>query len=138
MPTVDLVALAKKQAQCALSGRDFIPWIFDPKPKGWDLEREMSDGAWWIHEASQMVVLSSVCREDDGKPWMHVSVSRNGRIPTYEDMCFVKKHWIGEDRKAIMVFADKNHHVNINANVLHLWCCLEGDPLPEFSFGGSI
>lgn len=75
----------------------------------------------------------------DNKLWLHVSLSRAGRIPDYKDITIVKKHFIGEYRKAIMVFPDKDHHVNIMPYCLHLFCAINGDDgLPEFSRGGMI
>ena len=38
-----------------------------------------------------------------------------------------------------MVFPERKFHVNIHPFCLHLWCCLDGDGLPEFSHGlGTI
>jgi len=73
---------------------------------------------------------------DDGKVWMHVSLSYPNRLPTYEDMVVVKREFIGDDRVAYQVFPDKEKHINHHPYCLHLWCCLEGPILPDFSFGG--
>ena len=60
-------------------------------------------------------------------------------MPTYDDISLVKKVFIGEDKKAIMIFPEKKYHVNIHSFCLHLWHCLDGDGLPEFSHGlGTI
>jgi hypothetical protein len=51
----------------------------------------------------------------------------------------VKRDFIGDDAKAIMVFPEKKHHVNIHPFCLHLWVCMDDNPLPEFSRGlGTI
>lgn len=69
-----------------------------------------------------------------GKKWLHVSFSRKSRIPSYDDLLRVKKDFIGEDRKAVMVFPDKDHYVNLHPYCLHLYSCIDGDDgLPEFS-----
>lgn len=63
---------------------------------------------------------------DDGRNWLHVSVSRpNGKMPSYEDLALIRKLFIGEDRECYMIFPTKERYVNINANVLHLYCCLD-------------
>jgi hypothetical protein len=73
-------------------------------------------------------------------PWLHVSISRQDRIPNYDEMVEVKKVFIGDDRQAIQVFPLKSKHVNIHPNCLHLWCCLseQGDGLPDFGKYGTI
>ena len=52
--------------------------------------------------------------------WLHVSLSRANRMPSYQDMCDVKSLFIGPDRKAHQVFAEESQHVNIHAYCLHL------------------
>jgi hypothetical protein len=69
----------------------------------------------------------------DESVWLHVSVSRANQLPSYEDLVTVKEIFIGCDAKAIMVFPPRDKHVNIHPNCLHLFSCLTGDPLPEFS-----
>lgn len=85
-----------------------------------------------------LVVISSVSYEADGKRWLHVSYSRADRIPNYNDTTAVKKLFIGEDKKAIMIFPDKAHHVNIHKYCLHLFYCIDGDTIPEFSKDGML
>lgn len=65
--------------------------------------------------------------------WLHVSFSRKDRIPTYEEMCEVKEIFVGAEKTAYHVFPPRSKHVNIHANCIHLWHCIDGDPLPEFS-----
>lgn len=85
-------------------------------------------------------VLISVSRimAGDGKTWIHVSLSRESRLPTYEDMVSVKKLFVGDDRQALQIFPPKAKHINHSPNVLHLWCCVEGDGLPDFGRFGTI
>jgi len=35
------------------------------------------------------------------------------------------------------VVPPRSQYVNINPTVLHLWVCLDGDVLPDFTHGGS-
>lgn len=83
-------------------------------------------------------VICSARVEGDGKRWIHVSYSRRNRIPSYEDGCFVKSAFIGEDRLAVAVYPRESEHVNIHPRCLHLWSCLDGDPVPDFRHEGQI
>lgn len=64
--------------------------------------------------------------------WLHVSASRQHRIPSYQDMIEVKALFVGPEMKAIQVFPKQSEHVNTNPHVLHLWCNLDRDDLPDF------
>lgn len=71
--------------------------------------------------------------------WLHVSLSRPHSMPTYQDMCEVKELFIGPDRRAYQIFAEKAQHVNIHEYCLHLWCVVEGeDNFPAFGKDGTI
>lgn len=66
-----------------------------------------------------------------GKRWLHVSVSRRSRTPTYEDLAQVKAAFVGELLPAYQVFPRATEHRNFHPNCLHLWVPLEGDPFPD-------
>lgn len=109
------------------------------KPPGWELYVKRSDGMMWVNRSRQLSVIESTNREKDGKNWRHLSIAHPRRMPTYDELTYLKRHWAGEDAKAIMVFPAKAEHVNIHPNCLHLFVCLDGDPLPDFTQGtGSI
>lgn len=91
-----------------------------------------------VGRAQGLLVICSASWEADGKRWMHVSMSRHSRLPTYEDMCMVKDAFIGRERMAVQVFARAAEHVNHAPLCLHLWSCLDGDPTPDFRHGGVI
>lgn len=82
-----------------------------------------------------MFVIVSIQKELDGNLWVHLSLSRQNRLPTYNDMKFVKDVFIGKDKKAIQVFPESDKHVNLMENCLHLWHCIDNDPLPDFTHG---
>lgn len=113
--------------------REFLQ--IDP-PQGWSLAETRSDGAAWYNKNRCLAVIASASNEADEKTWLHVSVSHSARMPTYEEMALVRKHFIGDDLYALMVFPPKEYHVNIHKYCLHLWSCLVGEyPLPEFTRG---
>ncbi len=108
-------------------------------PPGWRVTEMRDDGARWQNDKRQMIVIASISVEQDGKAWMHLSMSHARRVPTYDELVYLKLHWAGDDRKCVMVLPEKAKHINIDPNVLHLFCCLEGDPLPDFTGGrGTI
>lgn len=82
-----------------------------------------------------LIVIQSLERAN-GKEWLHTSFSRKNRIPDYRDIQFVKKVFIGEDKKAIMIFPEKSKHVNFMKNCLHLFSGEDG--LPDFTYGTGM
>lgn len=91
------------------------------------------DGRLWQHTRYPFTVISSVTQEGDGKLWLHVSFAHQKRMPNYEEIASVKAQFIGKDKYAMMVFPPEDKHVNLHKYCLHLWHCLDGHPLPEFS-----
>jgi hypothetical protein len=110
-----------------VSGRlpKMLPW-------GWRVSLRVDDGCRYINRDGMSVIVSGA-READGKRWLHVSFARPDRLPSYEDLALVKQLFIGDDAYAIQVFPPKDHHVNIHPFCLHLFSCVDGWPLPEFS-----
>ena len=98
---------------------------------GWTQMIKAEDGAAYGNGLGLRVIVSGAYYE--GKKWIHVSLSRRTRMPTYDDLVMVKRAFLGPDRKAIMVLPEERNHVNIHPYCLHLWHCVDGDGLPEFS-----
>jgi len=86
------------------------------------------DGAAY-RRADGLAVIASGAVEQDGRRWLHVSCSRATQLPSWQDLRDVKELFCGPERAA--------KHVNIHPHCLHLWCCLEGDVLPDFTQGGN-
>ncbi len=74
---------------------------------------------------------------DDGRVWLHVSFSRENQLPSYEDTKLVREVFVGR-HESYQVSPPPERHVNIHPYCLHLWACLEGPVLPDFSFNGTI
>lgn len=88
---------------------------------------------------SKATGLAVICEQEehDGKLYGHISFSRKSRIPSYEDMVFIKEVFVGDDHKAIMVLPAASEHVNIDPYCLHFFVPLDHDPLSDFrKFGG--
>jgi hypothetical protein len=78
-----------------------------------------------------MVILEVECV--DGELWAHLSASnmQKQRVPNWRELRWCKEYFLG-DRKAVQVLPPRDQYVNINPHVLHLYTCLERDPLPDF------
>ena len=103
-------------------------------PKGWrELMAPNPEGMSYARPDGLLVMKSILEHPDPDRTWMHVSVSRRTRMPTYRDMTEVKRLFVGEEREAYEVHPPKSKHVNIHPFCRHLWCALEGPALPDFT-----
>lgn len=109
-----------------------------PLPPGWAVVDTNTAGLRVVCKRTRQLVILTVRREADGKRWLHLSTSFPGRMPSYTELADAKRLFIGDERAALQVFARKSEHINIAPNVLHLWHCFDGDPLPDFRVAGAI
>ena len=133
---IDLDKLLKGQeerlAKTTMKFNDVVP----ATPDGWTIIEKRDDGV--AYQKGSLRVIASIAMELDGKHWFHVSVSLSHRLPKWRELREVKDAFVGIYRTAIQVFPPQQKYVNIG-DVLHLWCCLDGDNvIPDFSAGGSI
>lgn len=108
-----------------------------PVPRGWRLLEDGLDGGCYRH-ANGLAAIVSGAREADGRRWLHLSLSRKDRLPTWDDLRAAKEAFLG-DRYAVQVLPPRRLYVNINPRVLHLFALADPAdpwPLPEFSLGG--
>lgn len=66
------------------------------------------------------------CIVSDGEGWEHVSVSirigaHKTKTPTWDEMCYVKDMFWGDDDVVVQYHPKKSEYVNNHPNVLHLW-----------------
>lgn len=75
----------------------------------------------------------------DGELWAHLSASnmQKKRVPSWDELRWCKEYFLG-DRKAVQVLPPRAEYVNINPHVLHLYTCLERDPLPDFRMADPV
>ncbi len=57
----------------------------------------------------------------DGEGWEHVSVTAQGKCPTWEQMCLVKSIFWDEEDCVIQFHPPKSEYVNLHPHCLHLW-----------------
>ena len=105
-------------------------------PVGWARSKTIDNAYRNIH--SKITVMVSAARENDGRRWVHVSISHPDRLPTWYEMRDVKTWIIGADALAIQVLPRAAEYVNTHPNCLHLWQCLDGDPVPDFRRDGEV
>lgn len=67
-----------------------------------------------------------------GGRWIHLSFSCRDRVPDWEELRAVKGRFLGDDATAVQVFPPKEQWVNVHPYCLHLWSCVDGNPLPDF------
>ncbi len=111
---------------------DLLPRVL---PVGW---RALSDAPVAYQSDDGVRVLVSGCVEGDGKRWLHVSLSRPNRLPTWRDLRTVKDIFVGRERLAVQVLPPQRDYYNFHPYVLHLWSCIDGDPVPDFRHDGAI
>jgi hypothetical protein len=95
----------------------------------------------YVKEANVDHRLAVICTarvEADGQRWIHVSFARPDKIPTWQDACLVKQVFVGDALKAVQVMPIPAEHVNFHPRCLHLFACLDRDPLPDFRVLGTI
>ena len=85
-----------------------------------------------------LAVIVSCSVEEDGKPWVHLSVSRKKSIPTWVDLVNVKEVFLGKDTLAIQILPARSEYINVHEFCLYLYQCLEDRPIPDFRKLGTI
>ena len=113
---------------------DYCPIIL---PALWQIDQELLDGRRYINDLLSLMVILSGAVEQDGHRWMHLSVSHARRLPRWRELVEVKELFLGTTSAAYQVIPPREKYININPRVLHLWCCCDATPLPDFTRGGQ-
>jgi hypothetical protein len=66
-------------------------------------------------------IIASDGVDPDAQSWEHVSVSTEKRIPTWEEMCFVKDLCWKDEETVVQFHPKKSQYINHHPRVLHLW-----------------
>ena len=66
-------------------------------------------------------VLISIDETENNNKYLHVSVSREDRLPSWADMKTAKSIFIGFEKEAFHMLPKESEYVNCHKNCLHLW-----------------
>jgi len=111
------------------------------KPKGWKkLRHSVPFQHAFSDPSGELIVITSPPIEypDAAGTWGHISMSRKDQNPSYDDMCLVKRLFVGRRRSAIQVFPSEDEHVNIHPHCLHLWWRADGRSHPDLTMGMGV
>jgi len=88
------------------------------------------------NDARSLRAILSCVYYQDGRAWLHLSLSHRERIPAWDEMGDAKRVLLG-DREAYQVIPPKSRYVNINERVLHMFALLDpkATALPDFTRG---
>lgn len=70
----------------------------------------------WMWQINALRVIASW-----GGEWDHVSVSHQTRIPTWEEMCWIKGLFFDDEEAVMQLHPPKSEYVNNHSRCLHLW-----------------
>ena len=95
-----------------------------------ELEKSSADGLGheeiWENKFSNLRVARTISVTGKGVHWLHVSVSRKIRPPSWAELTKVKIEFIGNDREAYQVFGSAMDHFGAHDFCMHLWWPLDG------------
>jgi hypothetical protein len=114
-------------------------WIFDRAPivlpLSWRIVEQRLDGMKYVQAITGVTIIVSGGVEQDGRRWIHLSLAHPSRIPTWSELVAAKEIFIGRDAHAVQVIPPRAQHVNLHPYCLHLFSCVDGHPLPDFTRG---
>ena len=76
-----------------------------------------SNGAFLIPKDGRLLLAIA----SDGMGWDHVSVSLKNRVPSWEEMQFVKNLFWNEEETVMQFHPKKSEYVNNHPYCLHMW-----------------
>ncbi len=100
-------------------------------PLGWARVHTHPHGEIWENAKRGLVVQASLSKKSDGKRWLQLVISRPYKLPGFKDMAYVKRHFLGDDRRAIEDYPDRAHSVAGRVRGRTLFSCLDKGWLPE-------
>lgn len=111
-----------------------VPFLKVPPPAGWHLISKAIDGNCYGREDRISVIVSGD-RALDGKRWIHISLARPNKMPTWDEYRDVGRLFLWEEAWAYQVIAPKGRYINQHPYCLHMFACVDGPQLPDFARG---
>lgn len=103
----------------------------------WDWQTFGPDGIYGSDGGGRTVIVTCATWED-GQEWLHASVARTDRLPSYHDLTALHAA-LWPSGFAYQIFASDARHVSIHDRALHLWGREDGaNLLPDFGIAGTI
>lgn len=65
-------------------------------------------------------------RDEDGLEHVSVSPRHKYRIPSWDDMCYLKDIFFDDEEEVYQIHPPKSQYVNVMQNCLHLWKRADG------------
>jgi hypothetical protein len=87
-----------------------------------------SDGRAYQEDTGIAILITE--REYQGNLWLHISMSRYNRYPTWDEIKRIKNELIGEDVRTIMMMPEKRNYINLHPYCFHLYAGEIVDKLP--------
>jgi hypothetical protein len=113
-------------------------WIFDRLPTvlppSWRVVERRLDGLKYVQAFTGLSLIISG-ELHDSRRWIHLSLAHKDRMPTWTELVDIKEIFIGRDDTSIQVIPPRKQYVNIHPFCLHLFTCIEGNVLPDFTYG---
>lgn len=113
-----------------------MPYLPDPGPLHFKLIMRTIDGNHYVREDRLSVIMSGA-REQDGKRWLHLSLARPNRMPSWEEFRDAGRLFLPEECWAYQVVPPRARYINKHPYCLHMFACVEGPQLPDFTRGGN-
>lgn len=104
-------------------------------PPAWDQRSPMAlpQGVMARHYQHVLGLTVLATHEDRGSGtgvWLHISLSRPNKLPSWADVREVKDLFIGRDRCAIHMVPPEEFWLNFHPYTLHLFTRLDGPTVP--------
>lgn len=129
---------AQPPAVLARAAQDSAVQVSRLEQAGWRCRAPANDGVGiWDHPRRRYRIIHSLCLERDGQVWAHVSLSHeSGQLPGWYELrdAFRLLYPYG---KGIVVIPPADEHFSQH-EVMHVWHCLDADPLPDFRKLGQV
>src|SRR5262245_50238133 len=100
------------------------------------------DGRAFVHAIEPMSVIISAEHHPHPETgaielWLHCSVARRDRLPTWAELSEVRDAFLGPDTTAYQKLAKRSEHINIHRHCLHLWALVGRELTPDFTRGSG-
>lgn len=69
----------------------------------------------------KLTVIATLDTDDNGITWEHVSVSLKNRLPTWQELMFIKMLFWDPEDEVLQFFPPQSEYINVHKNCLHLW-----------------